>query len=275
MATFQELLQMILVLANALRSVVESEWFAKSIECICRHTRSTEHGKGRGGLARDLMNEIYDLLENVQLLLDYSELGILQDRVLNSYVNKKEPLSDGDLRKIESEMLQQVSWQYMLVWSELHKNHAIVDCSDKGRFPDWTEVKNDDETNNVFEALTQIIATLRVICGIASEISDILVEVGKYNVDVVSYQPSFEHVQEILRIRKRMYHSLCDSEIKTSKYCFDDKVIEAICEEGYTGRKPLQLLNYRVNYKPKSVFGQGPSMIFLLKKLGKVEVFVP
>jgi len=273
MASLTELLQMILVLANALRGIVESDVISKAIQDLCKHTRCTRYGKGDFGLARDLMNCMFDLYENVQLLLEHANLVRQQDIALYGYVYNREPLSDEDLVKIESRIMAHLNWQCFLLWNEFHKRHLILDNANKGRIPDWEEVKMDEDAGKVLDALLYIIAPINLIYGIAEEINDIYDEVIKFNVDGISHRQLIEHTQEIMRIRNRMYHQLCDHLIETSKYFFDDKVILSICEEGYKDRKPLQVLNYRSSFKPKSVFVEVPYGIIMFNKYGRGEAF--
>ena len=240
MATLTELFQMILVLANALRSVTESDVFSKTIWDLCEQMKRTGYNKGGIGLARDLMNCMYDLFENAKLLLEYANLIRQQDRALYGYVKEQKPLTDEDLTKIEYGIWAQRDWQCFLAWYELHKRHAILE--------------------------------LNMICGIVEEINAVYDEIMKLNANGISLQRLLEYAQEIMRIRNRMYHHLCDHLIETSKYFFDDMVIWSFCEDGYKGRKPLEVLNYRANYKPKSVFGKEPSNIILFMKSGTVEV---
>ena len=87
MATLTELLQMILILGNVLRSIIESEVISKAIQDLCKHTREVQRTvKGDISLARALTNCMFDLCENVQLLLEHANLVRQQDIALYGYV---------------------------------------------------------------------------------------------------------------------------------------------------------------------------------------------
>lgn len=253
MATLTELFQMILVLANALYSVVGSEALSKAIASFGRGTRNAKYGNdGGSSLERNLMNCLCDLVENALLLLEYANLGMQQVRCLQGHVKDQKPLSENQLSRIEHDILLELRCQSFNTWFELHKNHVVIDTLNFGRRPDIDEVTNDKEANELFGSLQTIIAALNVINRIVGEIFDICPGIKHFNVDGISYSRLSELAMEITSIRNRMYDNLSDHRVKTSRYSFDETVIWSSCYETYNGRRTLDLLNYRIYYKPDS-----------------------
>lgn len=119
-------LQKLLVLSQALNSVIDSNEFISSVETIRKNTRHTKVTKCGLDFAKKMTDSIYELKENAQQILEHLDFVVEQECSSHPYDCSLRKLSNNDCARIDFAVVSQRNWQSTFYYNELLKTTYLL-----------------------------------------------------------------------------------------------------------------------------------------------------